>query len=62
MSLKDEYLLKRRKKKIRLRQLAEYIGCSKSLISQYENDECEMDFTKVKKYRDFIDKQEDKSH
>jgi transcriptional regulator with XRE-family HTH domain len=55
MSIKEEYILKRRKKKIRLRQLAEYIGCSQSLISRYETGDCEMDKEKVKKYREFID-------
>ena len=55
MCKKDEYILKRRKKKIILKQLAEYIGCSQSLISQYETGHCEMDIKKVKKYREFID-------
>lgn len=55
MNTKDEYVLKRRKKKIRLRQLAEYIGCSQSLISQYETGNCEMKKVKVQKYQDFID-------
>lgn len=55
MNTKDEYVLKRRKKKIRLRQLAEYIGCSQSLISQYETGNCEMDLVKVRKYKEFID-------
>lgn len=55
MCKKDEYILKRRKKKIILKQLAEYIGCSQSLISQYETGHCEMDIKKVRKYREFID-------
>ena len=55
MNIKDEYVLKRRKKKIRLRQLAEHIGCSQSLISQYETGNCEMDRVKIDKYNEFID-------
>jgi len=55
MNVKDEYIIKRRKKKIRLRQLAEYIGCSMSLISQYETDICGMDKEKIEKYKKFID-------
>lgn len=55
MSVKDEYILKRRKKKIVLRQIAKYIGCSLSLISRYETDSCEMDKDKIKKYREYID-------
>lgn len=58
MNTRDEYVLKRRKKKIRLRQLAEFISCSQSLISQYETGSCEMDRAKVQKYQDFIDNYE----
>ncbi|HDR8016493.1 TPA: helix-turn-helix transcriptional regulator [Bacillus cereus] len=56
MNIKDEYVLKRRKKRIRLRQIAEYIGCSQSLISQYETGNCEMDKAKIEKYKEFIDR------
>ncbi|PED32812.1 transcriptional regulator [Bacillus cereus] len=55
MNAKDEYILKRRKKRIRLRQLADYIGCSQSLISQYETGNCEMNRFKIDKYKEFID-------
>ncbi|MED4619393.1 helix-turn-helix transcriptional regulator [Priestia megaterium] len=55
MNVKDTYILKRRKKKIRLRQIAEFIGCSQSLISQYETGNCDMDKIKVEKYKEFID-------
>lgn len=55
MSIKDIYIIERRKKKIRLRQLAEYIGCSPSLLSRYETGDCEMDKEKVKKYKEFIE-------
>lgn len=55
MSTKDEYILKRRKKKIVLKQIAEYIGCSLSLISRYETGSCFMDKEKIKKYRLYID-------
>ena len=55
MTSKDEYILKRRKKKIILKQLAEYIGCSQSLISRYETGDCEMDKSKIMKYQEFID-------
>ena len=49
------YILQRRKKKIRLRQIAEFIGCSQSLISQYETGNCDMDKAKVEKYKSYID-------
>ncbi|MED5103141.1 helix-turn-helix transcriptional regulator [Niallia circulans] len=55
MSTKEMYVLKRRKKRIRLRQLAEFIGCSQSLISRYETGDCEMDKAKIEKYKQFID-------
>ncbi len=55
MNTKDEYVLKRRKKRIRLRHIADYIGCSQSLISQYETGNCEMDRAKIVKYKEFID-------
>lgn len=55
MSIKDMYIIERRKKKIRLRQLAECIGCSPSLLSRYETGDCEMDKEKVKKYKEYID-------
>jgi len=58
VNTKDEYVLKRRKKRIRLRQLAEYIKCSQSLISQHETGNCEMDKNKVVKYQEFIDSYE----
>lgn len=58
MTTKEEYILQRRKKKIRLRQLAEYIGCSMSLISRFETGDCDMDKAKIVKYQEFIDEYE----
>jgi transcriptional regulator with XRE-family HTH domain len=55
LSAKEKYIIKRRRKKIRLRQLAEFIGCSQSLVSRYETENCEMDIEKIRKYRGFID-------
>jgi transcriptional regulator with XRE-family HTH domain len=55
LSTKEMYILKRRRKKIRLRQLAGFIGCSQSLISRYETGDCEMDKEKIRKYKEFID-------
>lgn len=56
MNLKDDYFLKRRKKKITHKELAKYIGCSQSLISRYETGECGMTKEKKEKYREYIDK------
>lgn len=55
MNSMERYILQRRKKKLRLRQIAEYIGCSQSLISRYETGGTAMDIKKVKKYTEFID-------
>ncbi|WP_346234439.1 XRE family transcriptional regulator [Lysinibacillus telephonicus] len=55
MNEKDVYVIKRRKKKIRLREIANFIDCSISLLSKYENDLWEMSENKVAKYRKYID-------
>lgn len=55
MNIKDEYLIKRRKKKITMTQIAKYIGCSQSLISRYETGDCKMSEIKINRYREYID-------
>ncbi|APH05856.1 helix-turn-helix domain-containing protein [Bacillus weihaiensis] len=56
MIKKDEYFLKRRQKKISMKELAKNIGCSQSLISRYETGDCGMSDSKIKRYREYIDK------
>ncbi|MEK4700273.1 helix-turn-helix transcriptional regulator [Solibacillus sp. FSL R7-0668] len=51
---KTELFLMRRTKKIKLRELAEYMKCSQSLISKWEHGLCNMDVKKVEKYKNFI--------
>lgn len=51
---KTELYLLRRKKKIKLRQLADYMGCSISLLSLYENDKFTFCDTKEYNYREYI--------
>ena len=51
---KVKYFLMRRQKKIRLKEIAEYIGCSVSLLSIYENNQIDMDSDKERKYIEFI--------
>lgn len=46
--------IQRMKKKITLREIAEKIGCSITLISKYENDERNMSIDKVKQYEKYI--------
>lgn len=56
MNKKDEYFLKRRQKKISMNKIANYIGCSQSLISRYETGNCGMSKSKIERYREYIDK------
>lgn len=55
MDDKDSYVIKRRKKRIRLVQIANAIGCSPSMLSKYENNNAEMSDKKIAKYRGYID-------
>ena len=47
---KDYYIIKRKQKKILLKDLAEYIGCSIPHISQWENNKSNMVQEKEQKY------------
>lgn len=55
IKLRDEYLLKRRKKRISQKELSEYLQCSQSLLSRYEREECDMSKEKIELYRRYID-------
>lgn len=55
MNKKDEYFLKRRHKKILMVEISTYIGCSQSLISRYETNNCGMSKRKIEMYRKYID-------
>ena len=55
IKLREEYFLKRRQKKITMQEIAEYIGCSQSLISRYETGDCGMKKEKLEMYREYID-------
>ncbi|WP_449355588.1 helix-turn-helix domain-containing protein [Virgibacillus natechei] len=51
----QEYFLIRRKKKLRLTKIAEYIGCSQSLLSRFETGDCLMSDDKIEKYKKYIE-------
>lgn len=53
---KEQYILLRKRKKIKLRQIAEYLDCSMMLISLYENDKSGMAENKVTRYKEYIEK------
>lgn len=55
MNIKDEYLIKRRNKKIDQKELAKHLNCSQSLISRYEKGTSGMSKEKINKYREYID-------
>jgi transcriptional regulator with XRE-family HTH domain len=55
MSIMDEYRSKRLTKRIRLKELAEFLGCSIGLISNWENSRGRMSQDKVKSYMEYVD-------
>lgn len=54
MNEKEQFVAIRRQKKIRLKQIANYLNCSISLLSRYERDDCFMDEQKIIGYKNFI--------
>lgn len=60
LNVREEYLLKRRKNRITMNELAKYIGCSQSLISRYETNDCGLSEIKLNRYREYIDKKNSK--
>lgn len=56
----EEYRLKRLMKRIKLKDVAEYVGCSSSTISRLENEKgYQIKPDKVEKYKYFIDNYEE---
>lgn len=53
--LREYYRLTRLEKRIRLRELAEFLGCHIGTISHYENGRYGMSEDKINKYKEFID-------
>lgn len=53
---KINLFLLRRKKGIKLREIAEYIDCSIAMLSLWENDKSNLDVNKQIKYKEFIEK------
>ena len=51
---KEELYMLRRKKKIKLRELAEHLECSISYISYYESNKRTFDGNKEAEYEEFI--------
>jgi len=51
---KHFYFNLRRNKKIRLRQIANILNCSISLLSRFEREDINMDANKIIGYKNFI--------
>ena len=49
------YTFQRKMKKIRLREIAEVLGCSVPLISMWENGKTDINDYYVKNYKQFIE-------
>ncbi|ERM91926.1 hypothetical protein O163_08235 [Caldanaerobacter subterraneus subsp. yonseiensis KB-1] len=56
---REEYILKRKRKGIRLKQIANYIGCSEALLCKYEKGHLELKDKIKKMYENFIDEYEE---
>lgn len=59
MNDKEKYFMLRRKKRIKLKQIADFLNCSITLISRYENDDVNMSKEKIEGYKNFIDEYEE---
>lgn len=54
-TIREDYRAKRLKGRIRIREIAEVLNCTKSLISNWENGRGYMCKEKVSGYFDYID-------
>lgn len=55
MSQRFEWKIKRMAKKIKQSEIAKYLNCSQTLVSFYENEKMDMDQSKVRQYKQFIE-------
>ncbi|WHY64707.1 helix-turn-helix transcriptional regulator [Neobacillus sp. SuZ13] len=53
--MREQYLLIRRRKKIKHIDIAKYIGCTQAMISYFELGKRSMSPDKVDMYKEFID-------
>lgn len=49
------YAMQRKKKRIKIKQVADYVNCSKSLISMFENGQANLSADKERKYIEYIE-------
>ncbi|MFD2703925.1 helix-turn-helix domain-containing protein [Salibacterium lacus] len=55
MKVRHIYHIRRKEKKIPMEKVANYIGCSQSMVSRYETGDCAFSDFKLKKYKEYID-------
>lgn len=55
MTEREHYFLQRKRKKIKLHEIANQIGCSVALLSMYENGKTQISPDKERKYKQFIE-------
>lgn len=52
---REEYIIKRKRKGIRLKEIAKKLGCSEALICKYEKGHLDLKTDVLKAYQNYID-------
>lgn len=58
MDIRQELRIRRFSMKIRVKVIAEYLGCSAGLVSNWENGRSYLGKEKIEKYREYLDARE----
>ncbi|HHV73422.1 MAG TPA: helix-turn-helix transcriptional regulator [Thermoanaerobacterium sp.] len=49
------YMVRRKEKNLKLKDVAKYVGCSVSILSRFENGVCNISPDKERKYIEYIE-------
>jgi transcriptional regulator with XRE-family HTH domain len=55
LTKREEYIIKRKRKKITLKEIASKLSCSEALICKYEKNHLELKEDMLKAYQQYID-------
>lgn len=55
LTKREEYIIKRKRKGIRLKEIANKLNCSEALICKYEKGHLELKADMLKAYQQYID-------
>jgi len=55
LSMRESFTFFRRRNKIKLKEIAEYIGCGVPILSEFERGSANLSSEKLKLYKQFID-------